>query len=171
MKKAFLLDRDGTINLDTGYVMSADDVVLLKGVGEAIQKIRKNGYLIIVISNQSGIARGYGTVKDVQNVNKKINELLLKEFQTEIDAFYYCPHHPMGIVKKYKIECNCRKPKVGLFKQAIKEWDLEPSLCIAAGDKSRDIEELNKLNITKTAIINEKDGEYKSLLEYVDMLL
>ena len=169
MNKAFLLDRDGTINIDTGYVMSSDKVFLLDGVGEAIHKMNKAGYYVIVISNQSGVARGFGTEDDVHHVNKKIEELL-KIYDAKIDAFYFCPHHEQGIIPKYKVRCDCRKPKIGMFKQAIKDFNLDPALCIAAGDNKRDVERLSEIGITKCAIIN-NENYFKSLLEFTEYIL
>lgn len=169
MNKAFLLDRDGTINIDTGYVMSPYNVSLLNGVGEAIHEMNQAGYYVIVITNQSGVARGLGTEEDVQRVNMRIEELL-KPYDAKIDAFYFCPHHKQGIVKKYAIECNCRKPELGMFQQAIIDFSLTPELCVAAGDKKRDIERLQELGITKCGIVN-SEKYFKSLLEFTKYIL
>lgn len=146
MNKAFFLDRDGTINVDTGYVGNPDDVKLLPGAAEAIKKMNDAGYLVIVISNQSGVARGYFGIEDVEKVNARINELL-GEYGAHIDAFYYCPHLKDGSVKEYAIDCDCRKPKLGMFKRAIADYDLDPALCYACGDKPRDIEGLTQLGV------------------------
>lgn len=169
--RAFFLDRDGTINKDTGYVMSPENVVLLEGAGEAIRKMNMAGYLVIVVSNQSGVARGMGTEEDVIRVNKQIQKLL-QPYEAKIDAFYYCPHCKEGIIKKYAIDCECRKPKLGMFKQAIEDYQLNPQKCIAAGDKRRDIENLYQLGITQCGIVESKNlGEYRSLLEYTNIVL
>ena len=169
--KAFFLDRDGTINKDTGYVMSPEKVELLEGAGEAIHKMNMAGYLVIVISNQSGVARGMGTEEDVKRVNKQIQKLL-ESYDAKIDAFYFCPHHKKGIIKKYAIDCGCRKPKLGMFEQAIADYQLKPQKCIAAGDKKRDIENLHQLGVTECGIVESKNsGEYRSLLEYTNKVL
>lgn len=146
MNKAFLLDRDGTINVDTGYIGDPNKLELLPGAAEAIRMMNEAGYLVIVISNQSGVARGYFTVWDVERVNNSLNEML-KEKGAHIDAFYYCPHLADGVVKEYAVECDCRKPKLGLFKQAINDFDLEPKLCYACGDRLRDVKMLVELGI------------------------
>ncbi len=148
MNKAFFLDRDGTINVDTGYVGNPDEVELLVGAAEAIKKMNDAGYLVIVISNQSGVARGYFGVDAVEKVNARINELL-GEYGAHIDAFYFCPHLAEGTVKDYAINCECRKPKLEMFKKAIKDYKLEPVFCYACGDKPRDIEGLTGLGIPK----------------------
>ena len=171
MAKAFLLDRDGTINVDTDYLMSPEQVVLLEGVGEAIHKLREAGYLAIVISNQSGVARGYGTEEDVAQVNQRINELL-RQYQTKIDAFYYCPHHPEAKIAEYRMDCQCRKPKTGLFERAIREYHLEPGQCVAVGDKERDVINVNRLGIVKTAHIGDGDNcNFRTLLDCVNFYL
>ena len=171
MEKAFLLDRDGTINVDTDYLMSPEQVVLLDGVGEAIYRLRMAGYLAIVISNQSGVARGYGTEQDVIAVNNRINELL-SEYNTKIDEFYYCPHHPEAKVEKYRKDCQCRKPKIGLFEQAIRDYRLDPSQCVAVGDRERDVKNVDKLGVVKSAVIGKGEKcKFRDLLECVDYYL
>lgn len=169
VNKAFLLDRDGTINIDTGYVMSPDKVSLIEGVGEAIRKMNQAGYLVIVVSNQSGVARGMGTENDVRRVNEKI-QTLLHEYDARIDAFYFCPHHENGIIEKYAVKCRCRKPELGMFERAIRDFELCPELCIAAGDKKRDIERLPELGVTKCGIVNDENN-FKSLLEFTEYIL
>lgn len=148
MNKAFLLDRDGTINVDTGYVGDPDRVVLLPGVAEAIKLMNDHGYYVIVITNQSGVARGYFDMDAVHAVNNRINELLNAQ-GAHIDAFYICPHLKGAPVKKYDVDCNCRKPRLGLFQQAIKDFELDPLQCYACGDKESDIVELPQIGIPK----------------------
>lgn len=166
MNKAFLLDRDGTINVDTGYVGDPEKVELLPGAARSIRKMNEAGYLVIVISNQSGVARGYFTMEDVHRVNQRINELLAAE-GAHIDAFYVCPHLKGAAVKKFDLDCSCRKPKTGLFRQAMEEYELEPELCYACGDKARDVERLPELRIPQDhlAIV---DG--KAMDEYFPIL-
>lgn len=138
MNKAFFLDRDGTINKDTHYVGDPDKLELLPGAAEGIRRMNEAGYLVIVISNQSGVARGYFTEEDVKRVNMRLNEML-GEYGAHIDAFYWCPHLPNGSVKEYAVECDCRKPKTGLFKRAISDYGLDVTKCYAVGDKERDV--------------------------------
>ena len=152
MNKAFFLDRDGTVNVDTGYVGDPEKVTLMAGAARSIRKMNKAGYLVIVVSNQSGVARGYFTMEDVHRVNRKINELLATE-GAHIDAFYVCPHLKGAAVKEFDLDCSCRKPKTGLFRQAIEEHDLEPELCYACGDKARDIERLPELGIPQSHLV------------------
>lgn len=170
MNKAFFLDRDGTINVDFGYVGKPENLVLLSGAAEAIKKMNDAGFLVIVISNQSGVARGYFTVEDVENVNNRLNEML-KEYGAHIDAFYCCPHLPDGIIKEYAVECNCRKPKLGLFKKAITDFELDPKECYACGDKERDVSNLVDLGIPELhlGITDGKNikGHFTSLYEFI----
>ena len=102
MNKAFFLDRDGTIIVDKNYLAKPEDIELLDGVAEAIRMMNENNYKVIVVSNQSGVARGYFKIEDVHKVNAKLNELL-EEKGAHIDAFYVCPHHPKGIISPYNI--------------------------------------------------------------------
>lgn len=171
MNKAFFLDRDGTINVDTGYVGNPDDLELLPGAADAIRKMNESGYLVIVISNQSGVARGYFTEDDVRQVNERLNEIL-KQHGTHIDAFYYCPHLPNAPVKKYAAECDCRKPKLGLFKQAVQDFELDTNLCYACGDRSRDVDGLVKLGIPSShlGVIDGEnvDGHFNNLIDFFE---
>lgn len=159
MNKAFLIDRDGTVNIDTGYMGDPDKLELLPCAAEAIKMMNAAGYFVIVVSNQSGVARGYFTVQDVEKVNSRLNEMLGAK-GAHIDAFYYCPHHPNGVVKEYALECDCRKPQLGLFKQAIKDFELDPKLCYACGDKTRDVEGLEELGVPYSHV-GVIDGESK----------
>lgn len=130
MNKAVFLDRDGTINVDYGYVYRYEQFVFIDGVIEALKRFQELGYMLIVITNQSGIARGYYTEKDVSVLNRKMCDRLEEE-GVYITAIYYCPH--LGD------ECDCRKPKLGLFYQAAKEYDIDMKSSIAIGDKLRDL--------------------------------
>ena len=135
MNKAAFFDRDGTINVDIGYLHRPEDMVFAAGAPELIRKCNDAGYLVIVITNQSGIARGMFTEKDMLRVHETMNERLKNEYGAHIDAFYFCPHLP-----EITGECDCRKPKPGLFLQAIKDHDIDPSLSISFGDSKRDEE-------------------------------
>ncbi len=135
--KAIFLDRDGTINVEKDYLYKISDFEFLPGVIEALRMLQDTGYLLIIITNQSGIARGYYTENDY----KKLNNWMLKELKKQginITAAYYCPHHPEAKVDKYRIDCNCRKPKLGLYEKAIKDFNIDLSQSFAIGDKIRD---------------------------------
>lgn len=139
MNKAVFFDRDGTINEEAGYIRDLNNLKLIKGASDAIEKIRKEGYLAILITNQSGPARGYYNEAWVNTLNSTVQSLLEKE-GTKLDGIYYCPHLPDGTVKEYTMECDCRKPGTALFMQAKEKFDIDLSKSFMVGDKATDVE-------------------------------
>lgn len=135
--KAIFLDRDGTINVEKNYLYRKEDFEFIPGVIEALQMLQDCGYRLIIVTNQSGIARGYYSEQDLVLLNDWLKETLYNK-GIIIDNIYYCPHLPDAIVPQYRISCNCRKPNLGLYERAIKEYDLDLSQCYAIGDKIRD---------------------------------
>ena len=133
MNKAAFFDRDGTINVDTGYLYETEKLKFIPGVPELIKKYNDEGYLDIVVTNQSGIARGMFTVEQMERFNEYMNSRLQNEYGAHIDAFYYCPHLP-----EITGECDCRKPKPGLFLRAIHEHDIDPAQSVSYGNSERD---------------------------------
>ena len=137
MNKAVFLDRDGTINKDVGYLSKIDEFEFLPGVFETLAHLQKLGYLLIIITNQSGIGRGYYTDEDYN----KLNNWMISEFKKRgiiITKTYYCPHYIGSSFSKYNVDCNCRKPKTGLFFLAAKENNIDFSKSICVGDSLRD---------------------------------
>lgn len=132
MTKAIFLDRDGTINVDHGYVYKVEKLELLPGVLEALKIFKEAGFIFIVITNQSGIGRGYYTLEDANIFNKALAKLLM-ESNIEIKEFYTCPHAP-------NIECSCRKPSPVLINKAIESYSINPSSSYMFGDKKSDVE-------------------------------
>jgi len=126
------LDRDGTLNEDTGYVKSPDDLTLLPGVGSALARLAQAGARLIVVTNQSGVGRGYFTCKDLEATHAKLR-LVLAEDGVTLDGLYFCPHHPDE-------RCNCRKPARGMIDRAVSELQVDLSRAYVIGDSSRDIE-------------------------------
>ncbi len=139
MNKALFLDRDGTINEYGEYIYKISDFKFIPGVINFIRWHNFQGYKVIVITNQAGIAKGYYKEEDVIKLHKWVDEELLK-YNARIDAWYYCPHHPEAIIEKYKINCNCRKPKTGLLEKAITDFDVDITQSLLIGDKIWDIE-------------------------------
>ena len=137
-RKAAFLDRDGTIIVDTGYVGSPDDVQLLPSAAEGLAKLRELGYLLVIVTNQSGIARGYYDTESFRRVQER-TESLLAEANVSIDAVYFCPHLPEGTVAPYNVECECRKPKPGMLTRAAQELEIDLSQSVMIGDSERDI--------------------------------
>ena len=140
MRKAFFLDRDGVVNEEVDYLHRPEDVVLIPGLGEAIRQIHAAGYLVVVVSNQSGVARGMYGMSDVKAVEARICELLKQGGNEVPDAFYYCPHHKKGTVAEYAVDCDCRKPKPGMLLQAMREWEIDASRSYMIGDRLTDLQ-------------------------------
>ncbi|MDP0327794.1 D-glycero-beta-D-manno-heptose 1,7-bisphosphate 7-phosphatase [Glaesserella parasuis] len=136
--KAIFLDRDGTINIDHGYVHNIDDFRFIKGVGHALKQLQDKGYMLVIVTNQSGIARGYFSEAQFHQLIEWMDWSLDEDYGVVLDGIYYCPHHPEGI-GNYKKACDCRKPKAGLLLQAISDLDIDPSKSIMVGDKLEDI--------------------------------
>jgi D-glycero-D-manno-heptose 1,7-bisphosphate phosphatase len=137
MNKAIFLDRDGTINVEKNYLYKIEDFEFMPGVVDALKQLQQAGYLLIIVTNQSGIARGYYTEKDFQ----KLNDWMVTQLKMQdviIDQVYFCPHLPNAEVEKYRKDCNCRKPKLGLYQQAIADYKIELKKSYAIGDKIRD---------------------------------
>ncbi|MGE5681730.1 MAG: D-glycero-alpha-D-manno-heptose-1,7-bisphosphate 7-phosphatase [Bacillota bacterium] len=160
VSKAVFFDRDGTLNIDPGYIGDPGLVELFPGTAEAIAELKKFGFKIIVISNQSGIARGYFTAVEVEAVNEKINSLL-REKNTEIDAFYYCPYHPDFNNKE---DCKCRKPSPYLVLKAADELNIDLKDSYFAGDSLSDIECGKNAGIKTILVKNGRSEEQISSL-------
>jgi len=137
-KRAVLLDRDGVINVDYGYVHDQEKFVWIEGARDAIKWLNDNGYLAIVITNQAGIARGYFSEDEFLSFTSWINNEL-RMSGAHIDATYFCPHHPTEGIGDYRKACGCRKPGSDLIQDAITEWDLDVQHSILIGDKESDL--------------------------------
>jgi histidinol-phosphate phosphatase family protein len=133
-RPAVFLDRDGTIIRDTEYIRDPDDVALLPGAGPAIARLNEAGLPVIVVTNQSGIARGLLTEQDYERVRMRLDKLLAAE-GARIDATYHCPHHP-----DFTGPCGCRKPGLDLYQRAAADHDVDPARSFYVGDRIRDIE-------------------------------
>ena len=137
MNKAVFLDRDGTLIEEKNYLSNKKDIKFLDGIFEGLKKLQKD-YLLIIITNQSGVARGYFDEEKVIEINSEIKKQLLDHGVVITDIFY-CPHHKDGIIDKYSIECNCRKPKTGLIDIAVEKYNIDLSKSYVIGDKDSDI--------------------------------
>nr|WP_314387877.1 D-glycero-beta-D-manno-heptose 1,7-bisphosphate 7-phosphatase [uncultured Fusobacterium sp.] len=163
MKKAIFLDRDGTINVEKDYIYKSEDLVFEEGTIEALKTFKNLGYILIVVSNQSGIARGYFTEEDLNIFNNNMNEILKKN-GVEITEFYCCPHHPDGI-GEYKKVCECRKPDNKMIEDAIKKYNIDREKSYMIGDKTSDIGAGIKSNL-KTVLV--KTGYGLKDMEKID---
>jgi D-glycero-D-manno-heptose 1,7-bisphosphate phosphatase len=140
---AVFLDRDGTINEEVGYLDSLDKLKIFPEAFDAIRLINQSGMKAVVISNQSGVARGYFDEAFVETVHARI-QALLKEHKAWIDRFYYCPHHPTEGTGVYRTACTCRKPEAGLLLRASQEMDIDLARSYMVGDMPKDIEAAGK---------------------------
>lgn len=130
-KGAAFLDRDGVINEEVNYLHEPEKAVLIPGVAEALNLIHQHGYLAVIVTNQSGIARGMYGEPEMHAVHRKLQELLAAE-GASWDAVYFCPHPPAA-------ECDCRKPKPGMLLKAAREWQIDPAISFMVGDRTGDI--------------------------------
>jgi len=137
-KPAVFLDRDGTINEQMGYINHTCRFKLLPGAAAAIKKLNDAGIPVVVVSNQSGLARGYFPAELLTAVNDKMNKELA-ETGAHVDGIYYCPHHPEAEDERFRATCDCRKPKPGLVLQASEEMGLDPEQSYLVGDRWSDI--------------------------------
>ena len=138
-KPAVFMDRDGTVNEQMGYINHLDRFVLLPGAGKAIRLLNEAGYLAIIVSNQSGVARGYFPVDLVHRVHEKMETLIKKEGAT-LDGIYFCPHYPTGKISPYGRTCDCRKPGTGLIQKACGDFDVDMENSFVIGDRCTDME-------------------------------
>jgi D-glycero-D-manno-heptose 1,7-bisphosphate phosphatase len=145
-RPAAFLDRDGVLNVDTGYVHRPDQFRWVDGAQAAIKTLNDTGYLVLVVTNQAGVARGYYEEADVHRLHHWINETLHR-LEAHVDAFYHCPHHPEGTVAAYSRACDSRKPNPGMLLRAMREWRIERTGSFIIGDRESDIEAGRRVGI------------------------
>ena len=138
-RRACFFDRDGVLNEDTGYVFRAADFHWRPTAKATIKRLNDNGILVFVVTNQSGVARGFYAEADVDVLHAHMQAELARE-GAHIDAFRFCPHHPEGDVAAYKISCACRKPGSGMILDLLAAHDLDPDHCRMFGDRDSDLE-------------------------------
>lgn len=138
MNKAVFLDRDGTLNVDKGYLYRIADFEWMPGALAGLKRLHDLGYLLIVVTNQSGVARGYYTEEDVKRLHQWMCADAAKA-GVPITACYYCPYLPGAPVAAYDRDSDWRKPKAGMVLQALKEYDIDPAASLMIGDKERDV--------------------------------
>lgn len=137
-RPAAFLDRDGVLNVDTGYVHLPDKLEWIAGAPQAVRLLNEAGYLVLVITNQSGVARGFYEESAIDAVHAHMQEALAAQ-GAHVDAFYYCPHHPEGTVKAFAFTCLCRKPGVGMLQQAARDFSIDLSRSFLIGDREGDM--------------------------------
>jgi len=139
MRRAVFLDRDGTLIRNHHYGCNPDRIQLLDGVVEGLRLLQGEGYLLIVVTNQSGIARGFFTEDQLEVMHRRMAELLRRR-GVHLSAFYHCPHHPDGVVPAYSVACGCRKPRPGLVLRACSDFKIDPASSWFIGDILDDVE-------------------------------
>jgi D,D-heptose 1,7-bisphosphate phosphatase len=132
-KPAVFLDRDGVLTEENGYVCSIEEMRIFPYAKDCVRQIKKKGYYTIVITNQSGVARGLFTEEMLIEMNNYLQKKI------GVDAIYYCPHYQKGKEEKYTMNCNCRKPKTGMIERACKEFDIDMEKSFFVGDRAGDI--------------------------------
>ena len=137
--RAVFFDRDGVLNHDLGYLYKAEDFQWTDGAKEAIKLLNDSGWLVFVVTNQSGIARGYYTATDLQALHAWMQQDLAKN-GAHIDDWQYCPHHPEAEKTELRTACACRKPEPGMILALLKKWRLDADKCLLIGDKKSDLE-------------------------------
>ena len=180
-RKAAFLDRDGVINLDRAYVHQWDEFEFVSGAVDAMRRLREAGYALVVVTNQSGLARGMYTEAQFQELTRHMRAALA-EAGAEVEAVYHCPHHPKGSVPELAVDCDCRKPEPGMILRAAKELNLSLADSFLVGDKPSDIEAARAAGLGRAYIVqsdNEEssdglagaDAGYADLAACVDALL
>lgn len=167
--RAVFLDRDGTINKEVDNLRRIKDLKILPGAGTAIKKLNDLGLLVVVVTNQPVISRGWITEKGLD----RIHAVLIKELGkkgAKLDAIYYCPHHIKAQVKKYRVLCSCRKPEIGMILKASKKFGIDLKKSFMVGDSTRDILAGKKAKM-KTILVKTgyagKDGKYNVKPDFV----
>ncbi|MGL4977238.1 MAG: D-glycero-beta-D-manno-heptose 1,7-bisphosphate 7-phosphatase [Cetobacterium sp.] len=174
MKKVIFLDRDGTINVEKSYLHKWEDFEFEKNVIEGLKELKKMGYEFIVVTNQSGIARGYYSEDDLKALNSEMVKEL-KKYDIDILECYYCPHHPDKGLEQYRKECDCRKPNPGMLLEGIKKYSVDIKNSFMIGDKKSDLEAGKKAGLKSILVLtgygkNIEDDVKKEYLIGKDLL-
>lgn len=157
--RAVFLDKDGTLIPDVPYNVNPDLISLQDGVIEGLKILKNLGYSFIVISNQAGVARGYFQIQELEKVKQKLDLLLNKE-GIYIEQYYFCPHHIAGIIPKYSIDCDCRKPKPGMLSRAVSELNINASASWMVGDILNDVEAGNRAGCRSVLVDTGNETEW-----------
>ncbi|QQO13571.1 HAD family hydrolase [Bradyrhizobium diazoefficiens] len=147
MQAAVFFDRDGVLNEDDGYAFEPSKIRWIKGAMEAVRAVNQSGYLAFVVTNQSGVARGFYAEQQARGLHAWMTDQLAS-VGARIDEFAYCPHHPEGTIAEYRHACICRKPQPGMINELVKRHSIDIGRSILVGDKQSDIEAAAGAGIT-----------------------
>lgn len=161
MKKALFLDRDGVINQDFGYVHKIDDFKFVPGIFILCEAALRHDFLIIVVTNQAGIGRGLYSEETFLDLTKSVSEKFLDN-DIHITKTYFCPHHPVHGLGKYKKYCKCRKPESGMFDKAAREYGIDMKSSIMVGDKLSDLQAANSAGVGRLVLFEDSTSELPS---------
>ena len=139
MRRAVFLDRDGVLIEDVNLLTRREQIRILPGVPEALERLKQSGFSLIVVSNQTVVARGLASEDEVREINDSLQKLLIQTGGPSLDGWYFCPHHPNATLTAYRQICDCRKPRPGLFLHAARELNVDLQKSFAAGDRLTDI--------------------------------
>jgi len=159
MRKCIFLDRDGVLLEDKGKILKKSDIIFLDGIHEALRNFNQLGYMIILITNQPLVGRGYIDEIELRKLHDYISNNIKKESGILIDDIFYCPHHPSSEIEKYSISCNCRKPKPGMILDASLKHDIDIKESWMIGDQKNDIL-AGKLAGCKTIMIKSEKNNF-----------
>ncbi len=159
MKKAIFIDKDGTLIKDIPYNINHALISFEEGVIDGLHFLQENDFLLVVISNQSGIAHGYFTETEFKKAKDFIIDRLRQE-QVHLDGFYYCPHHPEAVHREYAMMCKCRKPQPGLLLEAARDLDIDCNASWMIGDILDDVEAGNRAHCRTVLINNGNETEW-----------
>lgn len=152
MHRAVFLDRDGTINEQMGYINHIDRFQMLPGAAGAIRTLNEAGVPVVVVTNQSGLARGYFPAELLDEVHAKMEKALARE-GAHVEAIYVCPHHPEAKEERYRLACSCRKPRTGLFEQAARELGIDLAASYVVGDRWSDVKAAVRCQATPVLVL------------------
>jgi D-glycero-D-manno-heptose 1,7-bisphosphate phosphatase len=180
-RKAAFIDRDGVLNEERAFVHRPDDFILIAGVGEALRALKAAGYILVVVTNQSGIARGLYPETDYLRLTEHMRRQLAAE-GVSLDVVEYCPHLPDAPVDRYRLDCDCRKPKPGMLNRAIKALDIDAPASFLVGDRLSDVEAGRMAGVGRCFLVRtghplpgdsalRSDGVYDDLLACVRSIL
>jgi len=175
LRKTVFIDRDGTLNKEVNYLSDPSQIQLLPGVTDGIKKLNMYNIVVVVVTNQPVVARGLATIQDVKLINDTLVTMLNKK-HAYINAVYFCPHHPErdhpdipALAIKYRIECECRKPKVAMLRKAIEDFDINLDSAYIVGDRMGDIKAGKNLGITTILVetgFAGRDNTYPIMPDY-----